>query len=54
MSAWRRTFRERIDDVRALGYDEWFIRTWDYYLAGCEAGFLTRTFSDVQVVFDRP
>lgn len=51
---WRRAFWERIDDVRAQGYDEWFIRTWDYYLAGSEAGFLTRTFSDVQIVFDKP
>ena len=51
---WRRAFWERIDDVRALGYDEWFVRTWDYYLAGTEAGFLTRTTGDVQVVFDKP
>ena len=53
LRAWRRAFRERIDDVRAQGYDEWFVRTWDYYLAACEAGFLTRTFSDVQIVFDK-
>ena len=53
LRVWRRTFWERIDDVRAQGYDEWFIRTWDYYLAGSEAGFSTRTFSDVQIVFDK-
>ena len=51
---WRRTFWDRIDDVRAQGYDDWFVRTWDYYLAACEAGFITRTFSDVQIVFDKP
>ena len=27
--------------MRALGYDERFIRMWDFYLAYCEAGFDT-------------
>ena len=51
---WRRTFWERIDEVRALGYDEHFVRTWDYYLAACEAGFLTNNTDDVQIVFEKP
>ena len=51
---WRARFWERIDDVRAQGYDERFIRTWDYYLAACEAGFLTRTTQDLQIVFEKP
>ncbi|MEX2431563.1 MAG: cyclopropane-fatty-acyl-phospholipid synthase family protein [Dehalococcoidia bacterium] len=51
---WRERFWKQIDAVRAQGYDERFIRIWDYYLAGCEAGFLTRITSDVQVVFQKP
>ena len=51
---WRRRFWERIADVRALGYDDYFIRTWDYYLAACEAGFLTRNTQDLQVLFEKP
>ena len=35
---WRANFHERIDEVRALGYDRTFERTWDFYLAFCEAG----------------
>jgi cyclopropane-fatty-acyl-phospholipid synthase len=38
---WRETFLHRAADVRALGYDERFIRMWDFYLAYCEAGFDT-------------
>ena len=38
---WREVFRRRASDVRALGYDERFIRMWDFYLAYCEAGFET-------------
>ncbi|MDE2837811.1 MAG: cyclopropane-fatty-acyl-phospholipid synthase [Chloroflexota bacterium] len=51
---WRRTFWDRIEDVRALGYDERFVRTWDYYLAACEAGFLTNNTDDLQIVFEKP
>ena len=36
---WRADFLERKEDVLALGFDERFIRIWDFYLAYCEAGF---------------
>lgn len=39
---WRRRFLARLDEVRALGFDERFIRMWDFYLAICEAAFLER------------
>ena len=39
---------------RALGFDEPFLRTWEYYLAFCEAGFRTRALRDVQLVLTRP
>ena len=51
---WREAFHARIDDVRALGYDERFVRIWDYYLSFCEAGFRERILRDVQVVLARP
>ena len=51
---WRERFWAAIDEVRAAGYDERFIRTWDYYLALCEAGFATRNTGDVQALFERP
>ena len=51
---WRKAFWDRIDDVRAMGYDERFVKTWDYYLAACEAGFLTNTTDDIQIVFEKP
>jgi len=51
---WRASFHERIDEVRALGYDRRFERTWDFYLAFCEAAFRTRDLRDVQLVLERP
>ena len=42
LQAWRARFHQRLDGVRALGYDERFIRMWDLYLGSCEAAFLER------------
>jgi cyclopropane-fatty-acyl-phospholipid synthase len=50
---WRATFLERLQEVRALGYDDHFVRTWDFYLASCEAGFRTRALRDAQIVLER-
>lgn len=36
---WRADFLARQDEVLALGFDERFIRIWEFYLAYCEAGF---------------
>lgn len=36
---WRTSFAEHEQAVRQLGFDETFIRMWEYYLAYCEAGF---------------
>ena len=36
---WRHAFLARLDDVRRQGFDERFVRLWDFYLAYCEAAF---------------
>jgi len=50
---WRQRFFARIDEVRALGYDERFVRMWEFYLCYCEGGFVERSISDVQLLFAR-
>jgi cyclopropane-fatty-acyl-phospholipid synthase len=42
LRAWRRRFHQSLARVRALGFDDRFIRMWDLYLASCEATFLER------------
>jgi cyclopropane-fatty-acyl-phospholipid synthase len=42
LHAWRERFHGHLDEVRALGFDERFIRMWDLYLASCESAFLER------------
>jgi cyclopropane-fatty-acyl-phospholipid synthase len=54
LAHWRRRFLAKADRVRALGFDERFVRTWDFYLAGCEAYFAARRLCDLQLVLTRP
>ena len=39
--------------VRAMGFDERFIRMWEYYLALSEAGFATGVSQDLQIVLEK-
>ena len=50
---WRRRFLEHHSEVRQLGFDDRFVRMWDYYLAYCEGGFRERYISDVQLVLSK-
>lgn len=51
---WRFRFTRQLDEVRRLGFDDYFIRTWSFYLAYCEAAFAWRNISVVQAVWSRP
>ena len=43
---WRERFLDRWDEVRGLGFDDTFRRTWEFYLAYCEAGFRSGAIGD--------
>ncbi|MBI39476.1 MAG: cyclopropane-fatty-acyl-phospholipid synthase [Leptospiraceae bacterium] len=53
LHAWAERFNANLDAVRELGFDETFIRLWNYYLAYCEVGFASRYINDVHIVFSR-
>lgn len=50
---WRESFLAQRPRIRALGFDEPFLRRWEYYLAYCEAGFAERVINDHIVVLRR-
>lgn len=54
LSTWHQNFNARLPEIRPLGFDEAFIRTWNYYLKYCEAAFATRNISVVQTIHTRP
>jgi cyclopropane-fatty-acyl-phospholipid synthase len=53
LRAWRTRFLANLDAVRAQGFDERFIRMWEYYLALCEAGFAVGLSQDHQIVMEK-
>ncbi len=54
LERWRESFTENLDHIRALGFDERFIRMWMYYLCYCEGGFRERVIGVYQVVSAKP
>jgi cyclopropane-fatty-acyl-phospholipid synthase len=48
---WRNNFRAAWPNLIPLGFDDRFRRLWEYYLAYCEAGFLSGNIDVRQVIF---
>ena len=51
---WRIAFMSQREEIKALGYDEAFIRLWSFYFCYCEGGFLERTIGVVQLTAVKP
>ncbi len=51
---WRERFLEKLPEVRMQGFDDIFIRMWEFYLAYCEGGFAERVIHTGQYVFAKP
>ena len=51
---WRQRFLTHRQEVLALGFDDAFIRKWEYYFAYCETGFKNRYINTLQLIFTRP
>lgn len=54
LAAWRHNLRAHWQAARDLGYDEAFLRQWEFYFAYCEGGFAERHISDVHMLLQRP
>jgi len=53
LKLWHEAFQKRLPEVRELGFDDRFIRKWEYYLCYCEAAFALRNISVVQTLHTR-
>lgn len=51
---WRAAFMAQRTEIEALGYDDAFIRLWNFYFCYCEGGFLERTIGVVQLTAVKP
>jgi cyclopropane-fatty-acyl-phospholipid synthase len=53
LKEWRRRFLDSLGEVRSMGFDERFVRMWDYYLATCEGTFCERQVSNAQLLLSK-
>jgi cyclopropane-fatty-acyl-phospholipid synthase len=54
LAQWRNRFRQQADAIRALGFDEPFLRCWEYYFGYCEVGFAERQIGVSQITLCKP
>lgn len=54
LNIWHTAFNRNSADVKKLGFDDTFIRKWNYYLCYCEAAFAMRNINVMQMVYTRP
>jgi cyclopropane-fatty-acyl-phospholipid synthase len=54
LNHWRQRFHDALPRIRELGFDERFVRMWEYYLCYCEGAFLERAISTVHLVAAGP
>lgn len=54
LKAWRERFMTHLPQVRAQGFDERFIRLWEFYMAYCEGGFRERSIGVAHLLLAKP
>jgi cyclopropane-fatty-acyl-phospholipid synthase len=54
LQTWRERLATRRPAARLLGFDDTFLRAWDYYFGYCEGGFRSRFLGAAQMVFANP
>jgi len=54
LKLWFDQFNANLPTIKTLGFDDTFIRKWNYYFCYCEAAFATRNINVMQLVYSRP
>jgi cyclopropane-fatty-acyl-phospholipid synthase len=54
LALWREAFFKRLKNIKALGFDDAFIRMWHFYFSYCEGGFQEKVISDIHLKLVKP
>lgn len=54
LAQWRTSFNKQVGKVKGLGFNEQFVRKWNYYFSYCEAAFDMRNINVLQLIYTRP
>lgn len=53
LNLWRAEFKKKYAQVKQIGFDDHFLKIWDFYYIYCEAGFLSRRIDVAQIVLQK-
>lgn len=53
LKLWRQEFKQKFEQVKSIGFDDSFLKIWDFYYVYCEAGFLSRRIDVAQIVLEK-
>ena len=54
LNLWKKAFNRNQNKIIKLGFDERFIRMWNYYFSYCEGGFAERAINDFHILMSKP
>lgn len=54
LNRWKKRFLNNRSSLEKLGFDEYFLRLWEYYFSYCEAGFRVEQVGVARMLLDRP
>jgi cyclopropane-fatty-acyl-phospholipid synthase len=54
LNTWQSQFNSNLERIYQMGFDDQFIRKWNYYFSYCEAAFDMRNINVVQLIYTRP
>ena len=54
LSLWKKAFNKNQNKIIKLGFDERFIRMWNFYFSYCEGGFAERAINDFHILMSKP
>ena len=54
LNLWQKAFNKNHNKIIKLGFDERFIRMWNFYFSYCEGGFAERAINDLHILMSKP
>ena len=54
LNLWKKAFNKNQNKIMKLGFDERFIRMWNFYFSYCEGGFAERAINNFHILMSKP
>ena len=53
LKRWRSSFQDSLNEIKSQGFNDTFLRMWNYYLSYCEGGFRSRNIDVGQLLIKK-